>query len=136
MWPKYWSFSFSISPSNKYSGLISFRIDWFDLLTVQGALKSLLQQHSSKASKVQKAIGPSSIEGNIITDFGVRHRQLQEAVVLLNTSHLSCTQHTSQVNSHFSLRSHHPQPPTILYHRSNGLLLFFLFPLLLFQFTS
>ena len=49
-WPKYWSFSFSISPSNEYSGLISFRIDWLDLLTVQGTLKSLLQHHSSKAS--------------------------------------------------------------------------------------
>ena len=49
-WPKYWSFSFSISPSNDYSGLISFRIDWFNLLAVQGALKSLLQHHSSKAS--------------------------------------------------------------------------------------
>ena len=49
-WPKYWSFGFSISPSNEYSGLISFRIDWFDLLAVQGTLKSLLQQHSSKAS--------------------------------------------------------------------------------------
>ena len=49
-WPKYWSFSFSISPSNVYSGLISFRIDWFDLLAVQGALKSLLQHHSWKAS--------------------------------------------------------------------------------------
>ena len=49
-WPKYWSFSFSISPSNKYSGLISFRIDWFDLFAVQGNLKSLLQHHSSKAS--------------------------------------------------------------------------------------
>ena len=49
-WPKYWSFSFSISPSNEYSGLISFRIDWFDLLAVQGAFKSLLQHHSSKAS--------------------------------------------------------------------------------------
>ena len=49
-WPKYWSFSFSISPSNKYSGLISFRIDWFDRLAVQGALKSLLQHHNSKAS--------------------------------------------------------------------------------------
>ena len=48
-WPKYWSFSFSISPSNEYSGLISFRIDWFDLLAVQGTLKSLLQHHSSKA---------------------------------------------------------------------------------------
>ena len=49
-WPKYWSFSFSISPYNEYSGLISFRIDWLDLLAVQGALKSLLQYHSSKAS--------------------------------------------------------------------------------------
>ena len=48
--PKYWSFSFSISPSNEYSGLISFRMDWFDLLAVQGTLKSLLQHHSSKAS--------------------------------------------------------------------------------------
>ena len=52
-WPKYWSFSFSISPSNEYSGLISFRIDWFDLLAVQGILKSLLQHHSSKASVLQ-----------------------------------------------------------------------------------
>ena len=49
-WSKYWSFSFSISPSSEYSGLISFRIDWFDLLAVQGTLKSLLQHHSSKAS--------------------------------------------------------------------------------------
>ena len=49
-WPKYWSFSFSLSPSSEYSGLISFRIDWFDLLAVQGTLKSLLQHHSSKAS--------------------------------------------------------------------------------------
>ena len=49
-WPKYWSFSFSISPSNEYSGLISFQIDWLDLLAVQGTLKSLLQHHSSKAS--------------------------------------------------------------------------------------
>ena len=49
-WPKYWSFSFNISPSNEYSGLISFRIDWLDLLAVQGTFKSLLQHHSSKAS--------------------------------------------------------------------------------------
>ena len=49
-WPKYWSFSFNISPSNEYSGMISFRIDWLDLLVVQGTLKSLLQHHSSKAS--------------------------------------------------------------------------------------
>ena len=52
-WPKNWSFSFSISPSNEYSGLISFRIDWFDFLAVQGTLKSLLQHHSSKASVLQ-----------------------------------------------------------------------------------
>ena len=52
-WPKYWSFSFNISPSNEYSGLISFRMDWLDLLTVQGTLKSLLQQHSSRASVLQ-----------------------------------------------------------------------------------
>ena len=51
-WPKYWSFSFSISPSSEYSGVISFRIDWFDFLAVQGTLKSLLQYHSSKASIV------------------------------------------------------------------------------------
>ena len=49
-WPKYWSFSFNISPSNEYSGLIFFRMDWLDLLAVQGTLKSLLQHHSSKAS--------------------------------------------------------------------------------------
>ena len=49
-WPKYWSFSFSISPSSEYSGLISFRMDWLDLLVLQGTLKSLLQHHSSKAS--------------------------------------------------------------------------------------
>ena len=52
-WPKYWSFSFSISPSNEYSGLISFSIDWFHLLEVQGTLKSLLQNHSSKTSIFQ-----------------------------------------------------------------------------------
>ena len=52
-WPKYWSFSFSISPSSEYSELISFRIDWFDFLAVQGTLKSLLQHHSSKASILQ-----------------------------------------------------------------------------------
>ena len=54
-WPKYWSFRVSISPSNEYSGLISFRMDWFDFLAVQGTLKSLLQHHSSKASNLQHA---------------------------------------------------------------------------------
>ena len=52
-WPKYWSFSFNISPSNEHPGLISFRMDWLDLLAVQGTLKSLLQHHSSKASILQ-----------------------------------------------------------------------------------
>ena len=54
-WPKYWSFSFSISPSNEYSGLISFRVDWLDLLAVQGTLKSPFQYHSSKASILQRS---------------------------------------------------------------------------------
>ena len=54
-WPKYWSFSFSISPSNEYSGLISFRMDWVDLLSVQGTLKSLLQHHSSKSQILQRS---------------------------------------------------------------------------------
>ena len=53
MWPKYWSFTFSISPSNEYSGLISLRTDWLDLLAIQGTVKSLLQNHSSKASILQ-----------------------------------------------------------------------------------
>ena len=52
-WPKHWSFSFSISPSNEYSGLISFRMDWLDLFAIQGILESLLQHHSSKASILQ-----------------------------------------------------------------------------------
>ena len=55
-WPKYWSFRFNISPSNEYSGLISFRMDWLDLLAVQGTLKSLLQHHSSKASILQYSV--------------------------------------------------------------------------------
>ena len=55
-WPKYWSFTLSISPSNEYSGLISFRIDWLDLLAVQGTLKSLLQHHSSEASILQRSV--------------------------------------------------------------------------------
>ena len=56
MWPKYWSFSFNISPSNEHSGLISFRMNWLDLLAVQGTLRSLLQHHSSKASILQHSV--------------------------------------------------------------------------------
>ena len=73
MWPKYWSFSFSISPSNEYSGLISFRMEWLDLLPVQVTLKSLLQHHSSKASVLQHSAfftvqlsHPYMTTGNII----------------------------------------------------------------------
>ena len=55
-WPKYWSFSLSVSPSNEYSGLISFRMDWLDLLAVVGTLKSLLQHHSSKASILDSSV--------------------------------------------------------------------------------
>ena len=75
-WPKYWSFSFSISPSNEYSGLISFRMDWLDLLAVQGTLKSLLQHHSSKTSILQcsafsivQLSHPYMTIGKIIADY-------------------------------------------------------------------
>ena len=59
-WPKYWSFSLSISPSNEYSGLISYRIDWLDLLAVQGTLKSILQHHTSKASILRRSASSQS----------------------------------------------------------------------------
>ena len=72
-WPKYWSFSFSISPSNECSGLVSFRIDWFDLLTIQTTLKNLLQHHNSKASILQhsalfivQVLQPDMTTGKII----------------------------------------------------------------------
>ena len=61
-WPKYWSFSFSISPSNEHPGLISFRMDWLDLLAVQGTLKRLFQHHSSKASILYSAIKKNAFE--------------------------------------------------------------------------
>ena len=61
-WPKYWSFSFSISPSNEYSGLISFRMDWLDLLAVQGTLKCLLQHHISKASMVHALLSQDGFQ--------------------------------------------------------------------------
>ena len=80
MWPKYWSFSFRISPSNEYSGLISFRMDWLDLLAVQGTLKSLFQHHSSKTSVLW--LSPFFIhilqntEGNIEWRDDVQFREL------------------------------------------------------------
>ena len=64
-WLKYWSFSFSISPSNEFSGLISFRLDWFDLLAVQGTLKSLLQDHSLKASILRVSLSTPSFSTHI-----------------------------------------------------------------------
>ena len=71
-WPKYWSFSFSISPSNEYSGLTSFRIDWFDFLAVQRTLKSLFQHHSSKASILQRSAF-SMVQLSSIHDYWKNH---------------------------------------------------------------
>ena len=67
-WANYWSFSFSITPSNEYSGLISFRIDWFDLLAVQGTLKRLLQHHSWKASILQHPLSPHVLSCSVVSD--------------------------------------------------------------------
>ena len=64
-WPKYWTFSFSISPSNEHPGLISFRMDWLDLLAVQGALKSLLQHHSSKAPTETQAADQGALKNRV-----------------------------------------------------------------------
>ena len=72
-WPKYWSFNFSISPSSEYSGLISFRIDWFDLLAVQGTLRSLLQHHSSKAAILRCSSFPHSPTLTSIHDHRKNH---------------------------------------------------------------
>ena len=87
-WPKYWSFSFSISPSNEYSGLISFRIDWLDLLAVQGTLKSLLQHHTSKASILRHSAffivqlsHPLMTTGNIMAL--IRHTYVGKVMSLL-----------------------------------------------------
>ena len=72
-WPKYWSFNFSISPSKEYSGLISFRRDWLDLLAVQGTLKSLLLHHSSKASVLRLSAFPYSPTLTSIHDYWKNH---------------------------------------------------------------
>ena len=83
-WPKCWSFSFSISPSNEYSGLISLRTDWFDLLAVQGTLKSLLQHHSSKASILRCSFYPTNIR-----NYGLLYSGFQQTI----WSHLVQTPH-------------------------------------------
>ena len=81
-WPDYWSFSFSISPSNEYSGLISLRMGWLDLLAVQGTLKSLLQHHSSKASILwRSAFFIVQLSHLCIHDYWKNHRQLQLSFV-------------------------------------------------------
>ena len=72
-WPKYWSFGFSISPSNEYSGLISFRMDWLDLLAVQGTLKSLLQHHSSKSINSSVLSFLYRLAVTSIHDYGKKH---------------------------------------------------------------
>ena len=85
MWPKYWSFSFSISPSNEYSGLISFRMDWLDLLAVQETLKSLLQHHSSKGIwdpvdwvPEQGTCHSLKAQKGLVTEAGASEKQLQK----------------------------------------------------------
>ena len=83
-WPKYWSFSFSISPSNEYSGLISFRMNWLDLLAVQGTLKSLLQHHRLKLKKVGKTARPFRYDLNHIPyDYTVEVRNSFEGLDLI-----------------------------------------------------
>ena len=88
-WPKYWSFSFIISPYNDYSGLISFRIDWFELLEVQRTLKSLLQHHSSKASVLQCSPffilwSQSCLVQAIISDFKIRSQYFTSSTVCIS----------------------------------------------------
>ena len=103
-WPKYWSLSFSISPSNEYLGLISFRIDWFDLLAVQETLKSLLQHHHSKSSILQQSAffivqlsHPYRTTGKIIAI--ALTRRTTDYQRNANQNHNEVSPHTSQ-NSH------------------------------------
>ena len=94
-WPKYWSFSFSISPSNEHSGLISFRMDWLDLLAVQGTLKSLLQHHSSKTSILSVLSFLCSPTLTSIQDYGKNHSLDQTD--LCWQSNVSAFQYAAQV---------------------------------------
>ena len=87
-WPKYWSFSFSISPSNEHSGFISLKIDWFDLLTVQGTLRSLLQHHSSKASILQRS-------AFFMVQLSQPYVTTRQTIALTNYRHLCWQRHVS-----------------------------------------
>ena len=87
-WPKYWSFSFSVSSSNKYSGLVSFRVDWFDLLEVQGTLKSLLQHHSSKASILQRSAFLMVQLSHPIHDYWKKVVCVSEAIIMLYVNYI------------------------------------------------
>ena len=94
-WPKYWSFSFNINPSNEYSGLISFRMDWLDLLAVQGTLKSLLQHHSSNASILRRSAFFTVQLSHHICDYWKNHsfdyRDLcRQSNVILSITLLAC----------------------------------------------
>ena len=94
-WPKYWIFSFSINPSNEYSGLVSFRIDWFDLFVVQGTHKGLVQHHSSKASILQcSAFFMVQLSHPYMTS-GKKHSS--DYMDLGHYSNISAFQHTVQV---------------------------------------
>ena len=89
-WPKYWSFSCSIIPSNEYSGLISFRMDWLDFLAVQVSLKSHLQNHSSKTSNLENSAVATGLE-KVSVHFNPKERQYQRMLKLLhNCTHLTC----------------------------------------------
>ena len=117
-WPKYWSFSFSISPSNEHRGLISFRMDWLDLLAVQGTLKSLLQHHNSKASILRRSAffivqlsHPSMTTGKIIA---LTRRTFVDKVIsllficCLRSDQISCSVMSNSLRPH---ESQHARPP-------------------------
>ena len=89
-WPKYWSFSFSISSCTEYSGLISSRIDWFDLLAIQGTLKSLLQHHSSKVSILQRAAFLTVQLSHLTLYFTKQNKQTKKTTRLLQWSQSEC----------------------------------------------